>query len=222
MRFGRLLVTGIAPKVGRYPKLLCRCDCGSEKAIRRSPLLSGDSTSCGCAVKEREHGSTALDLVGYRSGRLTAVSRLRVCERTRCAVWSCVCDCGTKFEALSSRIHTGLVTSCGCAKKDKPKLGAQKWRDQSITKQSTRRARERNAAGSFTPEQITELYLKQRGRCANCGCALGDDFHRDHRVALANGGDNNITNIELLCGQCNQRKHAKDPVRWAQENGRLL
>lgn len=55
-----------------------------------------------------------------------------------------------------------------------------------------------------------------------CGCALGDDFHRDHRVALANGGDNDITNIELLCGPCNQRKHAKDPVRWAQENGRLL
>ena len=51
---------------------------------------------------------------------------------------------------------------------------------------------------------------------------LNGVFHRDHRVALANGGTNDIGNIELLCGSCNQRKSAKDEIAWANENGRLL
>lgn len=51
---------------------------------------------------------------------------------------------------------------------------------------------------------------------------LNGVFHRDHRRALADGGTNNIGNIELLCGTCNLRKHAKDPIAWARENGRLI
>ena len=37
-----------------------------------------------------------------------------------------------------------------------------------------------------------------------------------------NIGTNDIGNIELLCGSCNQRKSAKDEITWANENGRLL
>lgn len=76
--------------------------------------------------------------------------------------------------------------------------------------------------GSFTAAQIADLYAKQRGCCANCGVKLGEAFHRDHKVALHLGGSNDITNIELLCQPCNNKKHAKDAVRWANENGRLL
>jgi 5-methylcytosine-specific restriction endonuclease McrA len=47
-------------------------------------------------------------------------------------------------------------------------------------------------------------------------------FHVDHKIALANGGTNDRSNIELLCPPCNLRKHAKDPIVWARENGRLL
>lgn len=79
-----------------------------------------------------------------------------------------------------------------------------------------------NSCGSFTPTQIADLHTKQRGRCANCGAKLGAEYHRDHKVPLSKGGTNDITNIELLCGPCNLRKNAKDPVDWAQENGRLI
>lgn len=51
---------------------------------------------------------------------------------------------------------------------------------------------------------------------------LNGVFHRDHRTALVNGCTNDIGNIELLCGPCNQRKSAKDEIAWANENGRLL
>lgn len=32
---------------------LCRCDCGTEKEVRRNSLVTGNSKSCGCLRKER-------------------------------------------------------------------------------------------------------------------------------------------------------------------------
>lgn len=95
-------------------------------------------------------------------------------------------------------------------------------REKSAAKCAERRARKKNAGGRYTADQITELYLKQRGCCANCGAKLGDKFHRDHKVALADGGSNDISNMELLCKPCNLKKSKKDPIAWANQNGRLL
>lgn len=41
-------------------------------------------------------------------------------------------------------------------------------------------------------------------------------------MPLARGGGNGIGNIQLLCPPCNLRKGSKDPIKWAQKNGRLL
>jgi 5-methylcytosine-specific restriction endonuclease McrA len=85
-----------------------------------------------------------------------------------------------------------------------------------------RRAQKKGSGGSFTQHQVALLKVLQQGCCANCGCDLGDRYHRDHRTPLALGGSNQIENIELLCAPCNLRKNAKDEIEWAQENGRLL
>lgn len=85
-----------------------------------------------------------------------------------------------------------------------------------------RRARKRLASGKHTAADIKDLYALQKGRCGNCRCSLKAGFHVDHKIALANGGTNDRSNIELLCPPCNLRKHAKDPIVWARENGRLL
>lgn len=57
-RFGRLEVLHRAdpPEGLKYSGVWwwCRCDCGAEKALRRSSLLVGDTTSCGCAKQENE------------------------------------------------------------------------------------------------------------------------------------------------------------------------
>lgn len=88
---------------------------------------------------------------------------------------------------------------------------------------ANRRALKRAAGGSFTAAQIEALLLKQRGKCANCGCTLTSaNMARDHRQALARGGSNDILNMELLCRPCNGSKSDKDEIAWAQENGRLL
>jgi 5-methylcytosine-specific restriction endonuclease McrA len=85
-----------------------------------------------------------------------------------------------------------------------------------------RRARKLGAGGDFTAGQILILYNRQRGRCACCKNKLKVGYHKDHRKALVNGGDNSIRNIELLCPGCNLAKGAKDEIHWANLNGRLI
>ena len=114
-----------------------------------------------------------------------------------------------------------MTISCGCAVQHQLGLMPPSARGKSAIATQKRRAAKRSAGGSFTAAQIDALYAAQRGRCACCRVKLNGVFHRDHRVALANGGTNDIGNIELLCGPCNRRKSAKDEIAWANENGRL-
>jgi DNA polymerase III gamma/tau subunit len=87
-----------------------------------------------------------------------------------------------------------------------------------------RRARKMGAEGFYTAEDIAKLRKRQKDRCAHpwCRAKLYGAGHRDHIIALARGGTNWPRNIQLLCGPCNCKKHAKDPITVAQENGMLL
>lgn len=52
-RFGRLLVISANGTNHRHDHLyLCKCDCGAEKSVKRTNLVRGLTTSCGC-----KHGS---------------------------------------------------------------------------------------------------------------------------------------------------------------------
>lgn len=72
-RFGRWTVAAEGePIIRSYPgrpvhssrRVVCRCDCGTEKECEAAHLKSGRSTSCGCLRKElvsrskRKHGAT--------------------------------------------------------------------------------------------------------------------------------------------------------------------
>lgn len=85
-----------------------------------------------------------------------------------------------------------------------------------------RRARLRSAEGKHTAAELKALMVKQRGKCACCREPLKHGYDVDHIVPLAKGGTNDILNIQLLCPPCNRSKGAKDPLEWAQANGRLL
>lgn len=62
--FGRLVVVSYAGKHGPAHFWLCRCSCGTEKAINVQSLRRGATLSCGCLGKEirlvrhRTHGLT--------------------------------------------------------------------------------------------------------------------------------------------------------------------
>lgn len=88
--------------------------------------------------------------------------------------------------------------------------------------QARRRALKDASGENFTTAEVLALVLKQGRRCAGCGELLRGKWAADHIQPLSKGGGNSIRNIQILCVPCNQRKHAKDPLDWARENGRLL
>ena len=86
-----------------------------------------------------------------------------------------------------------------------------------------RRAAKQRSSGRLSKDIVSRLLILQRGCCANCRVSFKKvKFHLDHKVALSKGGSNTDDNVQLLCAPCNLRKKAKDPITWAQENGRLL
>jgi 5-methylcytosine-specific restriction endonuclease McrA len=103
-----------------------------------------------------------------------------------------------------------------------------KWRAKNPDKVrdmwGARRARKAGASGSHTENEVSALYKKQKGRCANMRCRidLSGGFHRDHIMPLARGGDDTIRNIQILCPACNLRKKDKDPIAWANQQGMLV
>lgn len=227
-RFGRLVVLERAPHAGTgRVEWLCQCDCGNTVTRHSKNLINGTASSCGC--RKREAGmenvrAREVDLTGRRFGRLVVASEY---SRPSAGVklYRCSCDCGGERVARHGDLQIGRVISCGCAEKgpkDAPLMPASAL-ETSAAARAARRARKRKAGGKFTADQVRDLLAKQLGCCANCGVKLtNNNMARDHRQALANGGTNDIMNIELLCRPCNQRKSAKDEIAWANENGRLI
>ena len=85
-----------------------------------------------------------------------------------------------------------------------------------------RRARKQSAGGAHTPEDVRLLYQRQRGKCFNCNARLASGYHVDHIQPLSRGGTDDPVNLQLLCPFCNMSKGSRDPIEWAQANGRLL
>ena len=56
----------------------------------------------------------------------------------------------------------------------------------------------------FTPSEREELYEKSSKKCAQCDKEVKNikSFHLDHIQALANGGTNELNNIQILCIAC--------------------
>ena len=99
---------------------------------------------------------------------------------------------------------------------------AKKNPDKATVLRRNRRAREAAAEGKHTASEIRVLLKQQREKCAYCRISLKGGYHADHIVALANGGSNWITNIQLTCPDCNMRKNRSDSIDFARRKGLLL
>jgi 5-methylcytosine-specific restriction endonuclease McrA len=87
---------------------------------------------------------------------------------------------------------------------------------------SLRRARKLKAGGKHTARDIKRLEELQRNRCAVCRVDIKNGYHVDHIVPLKLRGDNNPSNLQLLCALCNTQKNAKHPIEFMQQKGFLL
>lgn len=61
-RFSRWTVLKRAPNMlsNREARWLCRCSCGTERAVAGSKLRNGRSTNCGCYAREQRRRSAKL------------------------------------------------------------------------------------------------------------------------------------------------------------------
>ena len=114
-RFGSLTVLQCTNR-GRHSSWLCRCDCGNEKSISSSALVSGRTKSCGCRRKaSAEH--LIHDLTNEKFGYLTPIRRDGYSKHGEIR-WLCKCDCGGNVTVGRSSLVTGNTKSCGCYDKE--------------------------------------------------------------------------------------------------------
>lgn len=109
--------------------------------------------------------------------------------------------------------------------KDKVSLSNKKWCSKNNEKLRVivrnRRAKLRTT-GTLSVDIAAKLFKLQKGKCACCGEPLGSDYHLDHIMPIALGGENVDKNIQLLRARCNMQKQATHPVDFMQRRGFLL
>lgn len=90
--------------------------------------------------------------------------------------------------------------------------------DKMAAARQKRRARKFAAGGSFTADDIKQIYQDQSGLCNGCQCDLEkSSYHVDHIMPLILMGSNRKENLQLLCPKCNLSKGGMTPTSWREK-----
>lgn len=98
-------------------RILCRCECGTEKRVDVYSLTGGSSQSCGCLQHDKARQPRSLGTyltAGSVSGRLTALEDAVYADDRIC----CQCECGTETVKRAETIKSLRTRSCGCLARD--------------------------------------------------------------------------------------------------------
>lgn len=137
MKFGRWTVLErvedhVQPNGARTAMWLCRCDCGTERAVSHTGLTCNRAHSCGCLKAEVARkmcqdrkmpivpgmmAKVKHDLTGQKFGKLTVIRQApdHICSSgKRDTMWECRCDCGKITQAKTWDLTSGHKVSCGC------------------------------------------------------------------------------------------------------------
>lgn len=164
-------------------KVFCRCECGTERWVKRGNLKRGVSRSCGCLRKEEFHEKHKKVQVGQVYGRLT-IKRLIGRDHNKKLIWEAECSCGNVIEVTSAAIRKGHTRSCGCLKKEKtierctkPMVGKTFGRLTVLEKAYTKKGKGayykcQCSCGNIVTVQGAML---RRGNSRSCGCLAKDN-----------------------------------------------
>lgn len=105
-KYNKLTIIKDLPSRGGKRYVLCRCECGKEKEIRRQSVVSGSTKSCGSGVCV----GRVNDLTGNKYGKLTVQKYLKIVNGR--AIFNCLCDCGKECEVEGHRLLQNNVVTC--------------------------------------------------------------------------------------------------------------
>jgi 5-methylcytosine-specific restriction endonuclease McrA len=185
--------------------------CGTQFTPRSTQLANGGgrfcSQKCNTALREAGHTPEAqAKRTKIRREMETAglIPRLRGEENPR---WK-----GGREAAVARRIASGMAAA-----------QCRRWRQANPdASRGYSKRRRLKVSGKLEKGTIERIGSSQRWRCGICRGAIRKGYQVDHIKPLALGGQHEARNIQLLCGPCNMRKNAKDPITYMQEIGRLL
>jgi 5-methylcytosine-specific restriction endonuclease McrA len=108
--------------------------------------------------------------------------------------------------------HTGIIKDYYKNHKDRMRSALRAWRkanpERVVILYMHRRAREKEAPGTTTVEQLQSRIAFYGERCWICG----EPFQAiDHVIPLTKGGTNWPANLRPICKQCNSKKQAQWP-----------
>lgn len=113
--------------------------------------------------------------IGKTFGMLTPVKRIGK-DKYGHAKYLCVCSCGKSYEIIGNSLDTGNTSSCGCSSR---KVGQNHglwsgYKEISSTyfNQIKKGASERNLDFSISIEDMWDLFVLQKRRCALSGITL--------------------------------------------------
>lgn len=116
VQFGRWTVLYRTENRKNQTYWMCRCACGTERAVAAYCLKSGSSRSCGCLRKL--NANVRLDIANKRFGRLVALFPTEKRSHGGSVYWHCRCDCGNEVDVTEGALISGGWKSCGCLKKE--------------------------------------------------------------------------------------------------------
>lgn len=91
-------------------RILCRCECGTERRVWAYILTVGESKSCGCGRRKPHPPAEPYMLAGEVHGNLTALEKATYgSEAIRFQ-----CKCGTEAVKNAGMVKRGQTRSCGC------------------------------------------------------------------------------------------------------------
>lgn len=87
--------------------------------------------------------------------------------------WVCECSCGNIKSIAGTHLRTGLIISCGCAKKlnKEGEISGDLWYNITSSKTS-KRSKRRELEFNITKEYIYNLFIKQKSKCALSGVEI--------------------------------------------------
>lgn len=179
--------------------------CNEEKPIikfgtdnQKKDKLSSACKSCNVKKAQKYYLKNKEKIKEYKR-KYTALNRDKISEKQK------------KYREENKE-------SIAKSKKEWTKKNIQRRRISSLN--YAHRRRNKILKGDATVEQVKHL-IDTTTHCYWCKKKL-TDYHIDHYVPLSKGGKHTISNLVLACPKCNLIKNAKDPIKFANENGRLL